>query len=59
MPTWKGERPTAAKIILKNEVGGCTLSDFKAYSTDTVIKTVWLLAQEDKSRPMEQNGKAE
>ena len=49
MPTWKGERPTAAKIILKNEVGGCTLSDFKAYSTDTVIKTVWLLAQEDKS----------
>ena len=56
---WKHKRPQKAKGVLrkKNGAGGINLPDLRLHHQTTVIKTVIVLAQKQKYRPMEQGRK--
>ena len=44
---WKHKRSQKNKAVMrkKNRAGGIKLSDFRQYYKDTIIKTIWYLAQ--------------
>ena len=56
---WKHQRPQIAKEVLrkKNGAGGINLPDLRLHHQTTVIKTVIVLAQKQKYRPMKQDRK--
>ena len=53
---WKHKRPQS-NLRKKNGAGGINLPDLRLHHQTTVIKTVIVLAQKQKYRPMEQDKK--